>query len=97
MIRVFGHYGVIHRVSNIMYNSKLLYIIFILGEFNICSFSLIPGYGMNWIKAAFETTSESINIEHGMDPKDTYCSNIFHPGKFQRNVIAKALVVCIQK
>lgn len=63
------------------------------GEFNVSSYSLTPN--ITWISAILESPPDrySVTVEHGMDPRQTYCSYIFHPGKFQRNVIAKALVV----
>lgn len=64
-----------------------------LGEFNISSYSLAPGNGLNWINAPLEATTDAIHLEPTTDPKGTYCSHIFHPGKFQRDVISKALVV----
>lgn len=65
------------------------------GEFNISSYFLTPGYCINWVPAALESPPDrySVTVEHGMDPRQTFCSYIFHPGKFQRSVIAKALVV----
>lgn len=65
------------------------------GEFNVSSFFLTPGYSINWVPAALESPPDrySVSVEHGMDPRHTFCSYIFHPGKFQRSVIAKALVV----
>lgn len=66
------------------------------GEFITSSYSLVPGVGgVNWIHAAFEPLTDGVQVDHGMDPKDTFCSHIFHPGRFQRDVIAKALVVSI--
>lgn len=65
------------------------------GEFNISSYSLVAGGGggMNWVNAPLEPASHAGQVEPTTDPKDVYCSHIFYPGKFQRNVIAKALVV----
>lgn len=63
------------------------------GEFNVSSYSLVPGFGLNWVNAPLETPADAIQHEPTTDPKDVYCAHIFHPGKFQRNVIAKALVV----
>lgn len=68
------------------------------GEFNVSSYFLTPGYSINWVPAALESPPDrySVTVEHGMDPRHTFCSYIFHPGKFQRSVIAKALVVSRQ-
>lgn len=65
------------------------------GDFSISSFSLKRGMGMNWISAAMEPPPDRycLGVEHGMDPREAYCSYIFHPGKFERSVIAKALFV----
>lgn len=63
------------------------------GEFNVSSYSLVPGFGLNWVNAPLEAPADAIQHEPTTDPKDVYCAHIFHPGKFQRNVIAKALVV----
>lgn len=65
------------------------------GEFSISNFSLIRGMGMNWVSAAMEPPPDRycVGIEQGMDPREAYCSYIFHPGKFERCVIAKALFV----
>lgn len=66
------------------------------GEFSVSNFSLLRGMGMNWVSAAMEPPPDRfcVGIEQGMDPREAYCSYIFHPGKFDRNVIAKALLVC---
>lgn len=61
------------------------------------SYSLIPGYNTSWIPAALEPPPDVVNVEHGVDPRQIYCDHIFHPGKFQRNVISKALVVILIK
>uniref|UniRef100_A0A1A9W7W3 Nuclear pore complex protein Nup160 homolog n=1 Tax=Glossina brevipalpis TaxID=37001 RepID=A0A1A9W7W3_9MUSC len=63
------------------------------GEFSISSFSLLRGSSMNWVSAAMEPPPDrySLGIEHGMDPREAYCFHIFHPGKFEKSVIAKAL------
>lgn len=67
------------------------------GEFSISSYSLMPGVGLNWVSAAMEPPPDrySLGIEQGMDPSQAYCSYIFHPGKFSKNVILKALFVNI--
>lgn len=62
------------------------------GEYNICSYSFVSTSG--WISAAMEPPPDRcIVVENGCDPKQTYCSYIFHPGKFQRSVIDQALMV----
>lgn len=59
------------------------------------SYSLVVGVGSagSWVTAALEPLSEGVNLEPGTDPKDTYCTHIFYPGRFQRSVVSKALVV----
>lgn len=67
------------------------------GEFNVSTYSWVVsgavGAGGSWVTAALEPLSEGVSMEPGTDPKDTYCTHIFYPGRFQRSVIAKALVV----
>lgn len=64
------------------------------GEYNISSYSF--AYNGSWISAAMEPPPDRcIVIENGCDPKQIYCSYIFHPGKFQRSVIDQALMVLI--
>lgn len=66
-------------------------------EFNISSISLQPEHGVSWTSAALEPPQDRFTLsgEQAMDPKQAYCSFIFHPGKFQKSVISKALVVSI--
>ena len=65
------------------------------GDFSVSNFPLLRGMGMNWISAALEPPPDRycVGIEQGMDAREAYCSYIFHPGKFEKNVIAKALLV----
>ncbi|XP_037026302.1 nuclear pore complex protein Nup160 homolog isoform X2 [Bradysia coprophila] len=62
------------------------------GEYNICSYSFLSSSG--WVSAAMEPPPDRcIVVENGCDPKQIYCSYIFHPGKFQRSVIDQALMM----
>lgn len=64
------------------------------GEYNICSYSFLSSGG--WISAAMEPPPDRcIVVENGCDPKQIFCSYIFHPGKFQRSVIDQALMVLL--
>ncbi|GAB0094315.1 Nuclear pore complex protein Nup160 homolog [Sergentomyia squamirostris] len=65
------------------------------GEYKVSSVSLIPGNGVNWISAALEPLPDrcSVQMEMTTDPRQAYCSYIFQPGRFQRSIIAKALVM----
>lgn len=64
------------------------------GEFNVSSFSLIPSNSSDWITAGLEDLPEhEVKVEQGIDPRQAYCSYIFYPGRFQRDVIDKALIV----
>lgn len=62
------------------------------GEFNVSSYSLASDGGFNWSTAGLETLPER-KIEAESDPRQAYCSYIFYPGRFQREVIDRALVV----
>lgn len=62
------------------------------GEFNVSSYSLISNGGYNWSSAGLEILPER-KIEPGSDPRQAYCSYIFYPGRFQREVIDRALIV----
>lgn len=62
------------------------------GEFNVSSFSLLPNNGSNWVSAGLEALPER-KIEQAIDPRQAYCSYIFYPGRFQREVIDRALIV----
>ena len=68
------------------------------GEFSVSNFMLAPaakGSLQHWVSAAMEPPPDRccVGNEQGMDPCEAYCSYIFHPGKFDRNVISKALLV----
>lgn len=66
----------------------------VIGEYNASSFSLIPNNGSNWVTAGLEILPDRyVKVEEGLDPRQAYCSYIFHPGRFQRAVIDKALIV----
>lgn len=62
------------------------------GDFNVSSYSLISNGGCSWSTAGLEILPER-KIEPGTDPRQAYCSYIFHPGRFQRGVIDRALTV----
>ncbi|XP_033238827.1 nuclear pore complex protein Nup160 homolog [Drosophila pseudoobscura] len=32
-----------------------------------------------------------LTVQHGIDPREAYCPYIFHPGRFDRTLITKAL------
>lgn len=65
-------------------------------EFNVSSYSLVSSGGYNWSSAGLEILPER-KIETGSDPRQAYCSYIFYPGRFQRDVIDRALVVSYNK
>lgn len=62
------------------------------GEYNISSYLLLANSESNWISAALETLPER-KMEPETDPRQANCSYIFYPGRFQRDVIDRALVV----
>lgn len=64
------------------------------GEFNVSSYSLVSNGGYNWSSAGLESLPER-KIEAISDPRQAYCSYIFYPGRFQREVIDRALIVSI--
>ncbi|KAH8403080.1 hypothetical protein KR222_004297, partial [Zaprionus bogoriensis] len=63
------------------------------GDFNISAVFLGTDKGVKWVTAALEPPPDRycLTIEQSVDPREAYCSYIFHPGRFDRNVIAKAL------
>lgn len=65
------------------------------GEFSISNFFLVRGMSKNWVSAAMEPPPDRywVGSDQGLDPRAAYCSYIFHPGKFDRSVIANALFV----
>lgn len=64
------------------------------GEYNVSSYSLVSNGGYNWSSAGLEILPER-KIESGSDPRQAYCSYIFYPGRFQREVIDRALIVSV--
>ncbi|XP_055326409.1 nuclear pore complex protein Nup160 homolog isoform X2 [Sitodiplosis mosellana] len=62
------------------------------GEYNVSSYSLVSNGGYNWASAGLEILPER-KIESGSDPRQAYCSYIFYPGRFQREVIDRALIM----
>lgn len=71
------------------------------GDFTVASYALgaPPAAGaaaLCWQNATLEQPFEQpspIGLAHSADPKETYCASIFYPGRFQRDVIAKALLM----
>lgn len=65
------------------------------GEFNVSAIFLDEDSSFKWVSAALEPPPDRycLTIEQGVDPREAYCSYIFHPGRFDSNVIAKALYV----
>ncbi|XP_002003887.4 nuclear pore complex protein Nup160 homolog [Drosophila mojavensis] len=63
------------------------------GEFNVSAIFLEEDKSVKWVSAALEPPPDRycLTIEQGVDPREAYCSYIFHPGRFDINVIAKAL------
>ncbi|EDW76015.1 uncharacterized protein Dwil_GK14894 [Drosophila willistoni] len=63
------------------------------GDFNVSAYFLCADESIRWVSAALEPPPDRycLQIEQGVDPREAYCSFIFHPGRFDRNVIAKAL------
>lgn len=62
------------------------------GEFNVSSYSFQCNDSCEWSSAGLETLPER-KIETGCDPRHSFCSYIFYPGRFQRDVIDRALKV----
>ncbi|EDW02941.1 nuclear pore complex protein Nup160 homolog [Drosophila grimshawi] len=62
------------------------------GDFNVSAF-FMGTTNIHWVSAALEPPPDRycLTIEQGVDPREAHCSYIFHPGRFDRNVIAKAL------
>lgn len=63
------------------------------GEFNVSSYAFQSNSSCAWSSAGLETLPER-KIEAACDPRHAYCSYIFYPGRFQRDVIDRALKVC---
>lgn len=63
------------------------------GDFHVSAIYLGSNNAIKWVSAALEPPPDRycLSMEQGVDPRETYCSYIFHPGRFDRNVIAKAL------
>ncbi|KAH8391371.1 hypothetical protein KR200_004591 [Drosophila serrata] len=64
------------------------------GEFHVSAGHLSTKKIVKWVTAALETPPDrfslAIDQEH-VNPREAYCSHIFHPGRFDRHVITKAL------
>jgi len=69
------------------------------GDFHVSAAYFASNNAIKWVSAALEPPPDRycLTMEQGVDPRETYCSYIFHPGRFDRNVIAKALYVSITK
>ncbi|XP_017059294.1 nuclear pore complex protein Nup160 homolog [Drosophila ficusphila] len=63
------------------------------GDFNVSAIYFASNNAIKWVSAALEPPPDRycLTMEQGVDPRESYCSYIFHPGRFDRNVIAKAL------
>ncbi|XP_017110346.1 nuclear pore complex protein Nup160 homolog [Drosophila elegans] len=63
------------------------------GDFHVSAIYLGSNNSIKWVSAALEPPPDRycLTMEQGVDPRESYCSYIFHPGRFDRNVIAKAL------
>nr|ACM79338.1 nucleoporin 160 kDa [Drosophila melanogaster] len=63
------------------------------GDFHVSAAYFASNNAIKWVSAALEPPPDRycLTMEQGVDPRETYCSYIFHPGRFDRNVIAKAL------
>ncbi|EDW88051.1 nuclear pore complex protein Nup160 homolog [Drosophila yakuba] len=63
------------------------------GDFHVSAAYFGSNNSIKWVSAALEPPPDRfcLTMEQGVDPRETYCGYIFHPGRFDRNVIAKAL------
>ncbi|KAH8335889.1 hypothetical protein KR074_001899 [Drosophila pseudoananassae] len=63
------------------------------GDYHVSAIYLGSNDAIKWVSAALEPPPDrySLNLERGIDPRQAYCSYIFYPGRFDRNIIAKAL------
>ncbi|KAH8276417.1 hypothetical protein KR018_005700 [Drosophila ironensis] len=63
------------------------------GEYHVSAAYMGNNESFKWVSTALEPPPDRycLTMERGVDPREAYCSYIFHPGRFDRNVIAKAL------
>ncbi|KAH8279731.1 hypothetical protein KR054_003325 [Drosophila jambulina] len=64
------------------------------GEFHVSAGHLSSKKVVKWVTAALETPPDRYSLTIDQDhvnPREAYCSYIFHPGRFDRHVITKAL------
>ncbi|KAH8306666.1 hypothetical protein KR044_006051 [Drosophila immigrans] len=63
------------------------------GDFNVSAIFLGANHTIKWVTASLEPPPDRccLTMEQGVDPREAYTSYIFHPGRFDHNVIAKAL------
>ncbi|KAH8413093.1 hypothetical protein KR009_007873 [Drosophila setifemur] len=63
------------------------------GDYHVSAVFLGSNDAVKWVSSALEPPPDRycLTMERGIDPREAYCSFIFHPGRFERNVIAKAL------
>ncbi|XP_034098681.1 nuclear pore complex protein Nup160 homolog [Drosophila albomicans] len=63
------------------------------GDFNMSAIFLDVNHTIKLVTAVLEPPPDryGLTVEQGVDPREAYTSYIFHPGRFDHNVIAKAL------
>ncbi|KAH8248893.1 hypothetical protein KR032_004033 [Drosophila birchii] len=64
------------------------------GEFHVSAGHLSSSKVVKWVTAALEAPPDRYSLTLDQDhvnPREAYCSYIFHPGRFDRHVITKAL------
>ncbi|SPP79478.1 nuclear pore complex protein Nup160 homolog [Drosophila guanche] len=63
------------------------------GDFNVSTIYFGSNQAIEWVSSVLEPPPDRycLTMEQGIDPREAYCSYIFHPGRFDRTVIIKAL------
>ncbi|XP_017032815.1 nuclear pore complex protein Nup160 homolog [Drosophila kikkawai] len=64
------------------------------GEFHVSAGHMSSKKVVKWVSAALEAPPDRYSLTIDQDhvnPREAYCSYIFHPGRFDRHVITKAL------
>ncbi|XP_041449734.1 nuclear pore complex protein Nup160 homolog [Drosophila obscura] len=63
------------------------------GDFNVSTIYVGSDQAIEWVSSVLEPPPDRycLTMEQGIDPREAYCSYIFHPGRFDRTVITKAL------
>ncbi|XP_017151418.1 nuclear pore complex protein Nup160 homolog isoform X1 [Drosophila miranda] len=63
------------------------------GDFNASTIHYGSNQAIQWVSSVLEPPPDRycLTTEQGIDPREAYCSYIFHPGRFDRTVITKAL------